>query len=252
MLSINSFELKPSYDGLILQWVIDATKEYTFDIKRSESPNEFNGSIISGNQIEDPSQFKDVEVRHGQKNRVWHYQLMVSENGSQETKVVSIQPEKLRISRVILEKQARILRQQFGGRTIRVFIRKTIGPKCKCWDDRRSRRIKSNCEICYGTGIVGGYYASIEAQASFFPSPMIENIGKFGIQTQNIPMLWLSDFPELKSGQNSGDVIYDTIDKKHLKVLKVEKASLHKVLTQKMQLKELRKEDIESSLGLAA
>jgi hypothetical protein len=251
MLSINQFDLKNSYAGSALSWAIDATASYEFTVKRSEAPSEFpSPALLSGDQVSDPSQYKDIYTRPGQKNRVWHYRLSVVEGGASEHRDVSSQGEAMAISRVILEKQATMLKPIFGGRLIRIYIRKTIGPRCsKCWDDRRSRRTKSNCTECYNTGITGGYYAAIEAQASFFPSPMMEQVGKFGVQVQNVPMLWISDFPEIKGGQESGDVVFDTMDRKYFRVQRVEKALLHQALTQKMILKQLRSQDIETSLG---
>lgn len=251
MLSINQFDLRDSYQGSALQWAIDASADYQFNVRRSEAPGKFSAAaLLSGDQVSDPSQFKDIYTRPGQKNRVWHYRLSATEGGSSAHLDVSSQGEAMTISRVILEKQATALKPIFGGRLIRVYIRKTIGPRCSvCWDERRARRTKSNCTECYNTGITGGYYSAIEARASFFPSPLMEQVGKFGVQVQNVPMLWISDFPEIKGGQESGDIVFDTMDRKYFRVQRVEKAFLHQALTQKMILKQLRSQDIETSLG---
>jgi len=253
MLAIKSFTISPSFDGLILQWQIDATAKYNFEIVRSESPV-FGSSAISvltGTELTDPSQRKDEETRVAQDNRIWYYRVTVTEDNATVDKVVSIQPTNLTISRVILEKQATALKPVFGGRAVTLFIRKTIGPLCpNCWDDRRQRKTKSNCDVCYETGIVGGYYSGITVQASKFPVPMIEKLDKFGIANKNMPMMWTSNYPELKSGENTGDVLFDTVDKRHYKLTQVEKSELQGCLTQRMSLMELSPESIECALGV--
>jgi hypothetical protein len=48
-----------------------------------------------------------------------------------------------------------------GGERVKVFIRKTSGDKCWCGRDPRTieydKQPDSRCEICFGTGFVGGY-----------------------------------------------------------------------------------------------
>jgi hypothetical protein len=48
-----------------------------------------------------------------------------------------------------------------GGERVKVFIKKTSGEKCFCCRDARtldySKQPNSRCELCFGTGFVGGY-----------------------------------------------------------------------------------------------
>lgn len=43
-----------------------------------------------------------------------------------------------------------------GGERVKVFIRKTVGPRCGCYSES-NKQPSSTCEVCYGTGILGGY-----------------------------------------------------------------------------------------------
>jgi len=43
-----------------------------------------------------------------------------------------------------------------GGERVKVFIRRDVGPKCGCSSDLH-KQPSSDCLVCYGTGIVGGY-----------------------------------------------------------------------------------------------
>ncbi len=43
-----------------------------------------------------------------------------------------------------------------GGEAVRVFLRKNVGAPCRCFNDTHGQPL-SDCLVCYGTGIVGGY-----------------------------------------------------------------------------------------------
>ncbi len=43
-----------------------------------------------------------------------------------------------------------------GAETVKLFIRRAVGPKCGCNSDIH-RQPKSDCLVCYATGIIGGY-----------------------------------------------------------------------------------------------
>lgn len=45
-----------------------------------------------------------------------------------------------------------------GGERVKLFIRKSVGPRCPCIPaTNHHKQAVSDCKICYGTGIVGGY-----------------------------------------------------------------------------------------------
>jgi hypothetical protein len=43
-----------------------------------------------------------------------------------------------------------------GGERVKVFIRKYLGPRCGCYSEA-NRQPASDCLVCYGTSIIGGY-----------------------------------------------------------------------------------------------
>ena len=45
---------------------------------------------------------------------------------------------------------------QQSGERVQVFLRKTVGQRCGCYSATHKQAL-SDCVICYGTGIVGGY-----------------------------------------------------------------------------------------------
>jgi hypothetical protein len=58
------------------------------------------------------------------------------------------------IWREAVRRNAWILDQ--GGERVLVFLRRWLGSKCSCYD-YDMEQAKATCEICYGTGVVGGY-----------------------------------------------------------------------------------------------
>lgn len=43
-----------------------------------------------------------------------------------------------------------------GGERVKAFIRKSVGSKCGCFSEA-NRQSASDCLVCFGTGIIGGY-----------------------------------------------------------------------------------------------
>lgn len=46
---------------------------------------------------------------------------------------------------------------KMDGELFDLYKRKLEGEHCSCWDDERGSASNPNCDICYGTGFVGGY-----------------------------------------------------------------------------------------------
>lgn len=72
----------------------------------------------------------------------------VSTNSYEVEKRDYIWNEAVRRNRWILEQ---------GGERVKVFLRKNVGPACRCIPDDYHKQATNDCLICYGTGIVGGY-----------------------------------------------------------------------------------------------
>ena len=68
-------------------------------------------------------------------------------NNREVEKLDYIWREAIRRNKFILEQ---------GGERVKAFIRKTVGPKCGCYSES-NKQPASDCEVCYGTGILGGY-----------------------------------------------------------------------------------------------
>lgn len=64
-----------------------------------------------------------------------------------------------------------ILLRKGNGRQILLIKRRHWGTRCdQCYDLKTGKSVKKNCDNCYGTTFVGGYFAPIEMWASLKPS----------------------------------------------------------------------------------
>lgn len=51
---------------------------------------------------------------------------------------------------------------QEGGERVRIFLRKNVGVACVCVPDDYHHQAQSDCLLCFGTGIMGGYEGPYE------------------------------------------------------------------------------------------
>ena len=51
---------------------------------------------------------------------------------------------------------------QQGGERVQVFIRKLLGHPCPCLPDGHHKQPQSDCRICFGTSVIGGYEGPYE------------------------------------------------------------------------------------------
>ncbi len=75
-------------------------------------------------------------------------------NSMEIEKLDYIWREAVRRNRWILEQ---------GGERVKIFIRKVVGVPCPCIQDEYHKQPLNDCNICYGTSIVGGYEGPYDA-----------------------------------------------------------------------------------------
>jgi hypothetical protein len=88
---------------------------------------------------------------------------------------------------------------QMTGQKVKWLQRKWDGEKCSCWDDVRQQS-DANCELCYGTGWVSGFYPAKEIYVSFANIAVKQLVlQEHGIKNIITPMNWTINFPILKN-----------------------------------------------------
>lgn len=70
------------------------------------------------------------------------------------------------------------------------YSRKYEGEKCKCYDETRGRASQGNCDICYGTGFVGGYSPQCQLLVRLVHVDESLNISKEYYQWNSSPSAW--------------------------------------------------------------
>ena len=96
--------------------------------------------------------------------------------------------EAIRRNRWILEQ---------GGERVKVFIRKFQGEQCACWGDREHRTARHDCDICYGTGIVGGFEGPYDLLIAPRDSERSINYEERGVHQEQTDAVWTGPSPRL-------------------------------------------------------
>ena len=90
------------------------------------------------------------------------------------------------------------LEKSFGNK-IFILPRKTWGPACLCTQNPRQLTSSSICNICYGTGIIGGYYSPILTRAEKQTTAKFLQNNIFTLEPNDV-VFKILNFPVCKTG----------------------------------------------------
>lgn len=77
-----------------------------------------------------------------------------------------------------------------------VYNRRRTGIPCPvCFDPVQKKRSVSNCQSCFGTNWVGGFYDPIDAWVDFTPNPKNALITQWGETQENMTRVLMANFP---------------------------------------------------------
>ena len=253
MLTIdNTFVNSFSKSFLQINWTIVPTIEdvalYSFTILRSNSPEGPFITVVEG--LTDQFAFKDTSVNLKSDWRKYFYRLKVVEISTPanfvETESFHQSYEIDVIAAEIIRRNNLILSNEFTGRPVFIFIKRTFGMRCKsCWDFVTKRRCESNCIECFDTGFTFGYFDSIVAQMNINPEHEKVQMQRFKMEVNNTAG-WLSNEPLL----SPGDVIVEG-DNKRWRVVDVRTTQRRRVvLHQTVRLSSVNNSDVEQLLKI--
>jgi hypothetical protein len=97
--------------------------------------------------------------------------------------------EAIRRNRWILEQ---------GGERVKIFIRKWLGPKCDSFDPLYGQS-HNNCEICYGSNIIGGYSGPYDAIVAPPEADKQIELMDMGLHIRYEWASWLTDWPLIQT-----------------------------------------------------
>ncbi|KYK22702.1 hypothetical protein AYK24_00310 [Thermoplasmatales archaeon SG8-52-4] len=174
-----------------IQWEVVPTHEdlnlFLLDVYRAEAPgalSEFDLvvsglSVLDGTYIDSGLQRMDYST-----NRQIYYYLNVLDTGTAETSLEGpyvMESEPDYASNEILRRYGIFFdNPRYQVRTFYVLKKRTWGNQCSCIDDVTQEPRNENCTICYGTGIVGGYFNPIAVRGMRSDKPSRQMINLFG------------------------------------------------------------------------
>jgi hypothetical protein len=222
--------------------------DYDFYVLRS-GDSEGGPFDVIGGPFRDTYHFRDINVSLIHKWRTYFYKIRVVKRSSGETKeygpVASQSPEPDLIAAEVIS-QEDVLFREFVGRRCWLFPVRTFGPRCSCWDQVLSRRVRTGHLPCFDTGFLGGFMSPIEFFAQIDPSAKSSTASPLGENQQVDTTGRTICFPLV----SPNDIIVEA-ENKRWKVIKVTPTQrLRSVLRQELQLHQIPPGDIEYELPL--
>ena len=200
-----------------------------------------------GGPLVDQYFFRDVKVNLLHKWRQYYYKLRVVDRrtgAAQEFGPTSSGEEAPDLIGSEIQRQEDVLFREFVGRRAYLFIARTFGPRCSCFDMTMGRITRSNHRPCFGTGWLGGYMRPIEVFVQVDPNP--KNFASTSLQTvqQSDTSGRMISFPPV----SPKDVLVE-VDNRRWRVISVRNTQrLRAVVRQELQLHEIPRGDIEYDL----
>lgn len=84
------------------------------------------------------------------------------------------------------------------GENFIYYLRKWSGRRCKCYDPIRQDTVDPNCQDCFGTTFIGGYYA-IRAVGRFVAAQETLTRKELGLEINSDPTGWTTIYPLVTS-----------------------------------------------------
>lgn len=146
--------------------------DYEFYVLRSGDSPEGPYTQIAG-PLRDQYILRDNQVSLLHKWRQYYYKIKVIHKPSGFTQefgptASSIPEPNLEAAEIIRAED--LLFRNFIGRKCWLFIARTFGPRCTCYDISLKRKIVSNHKPCFGLGFLGGYLPPIEIYLQIDPA----------------------------------------------------------------------------------
>lgn len=184
-ITVRSFDL----DHLDIFWRIGPVRgprgdethqifDYEFHVLRSGDSPEGPFEDISG-ALRDQYMIRDVQVSLLHKWRQYFYKIRVVHKPTGKTEdfgpVGSTQPARNLEAAEMIRLEDMYFRN-FVGRRCWLFIVRTFGPQCACYDFTLGRKTIANHRPCFGTGYLGGFLPPIEVFVQIDPPGKNHNV----------------------------------------------------------------------------
>jgi len=258
MIQITKFEVKGlSLDHLDLFWEISplagprgdephAIFDYDFYVLRSGDSPMGPYDQIAG-PLRDQYWLRDIQVSLLHKWRQYFYKIKIVHRptGEEETfgPSSSTTPEPDLIAAEIIRQEDLLFREVIGRRCW-LFIARTFGPRCSCYDVTMGRKTISAHLPCFGTGFLGGYMSPIETWVQIDPSGKTSSESSLQEMQPKDSSARMISFPPV----SPRDILVESENRRWKVISMTSTERLRSVVHQEFKIHEIPKGDIEYAL----
>lgn len=225
--SLSVVVLSTNPGRVLVNWELEPTaqdlRNLRFFVDRGESPEELVQISVEGIRANDISEFVDYTPNMLDLHKVYYYRVRAVEFiGSTPaqtfTSDVSTWDGNLDLVGIYVVEEHFFLHRYVAGVPAMIFKRRRDGAYCPdCWDAVMKRVTKSNCQTCYGTGKLAGFYPAYEAWMNFEPDPKAVQVADWGQRQISQTDIQFTNYPLL----TDGDIIVELKPNKVWKVSNV-------------------------------
>jgi hypothetical protein len=224
-----------------------------FFIDRGESPSEMRQLNAEPLTIGDLPEYVDFTANLKDLNKIYYYRVRAVEYEG-DTPVQTFTSKETTwdgdldlVGIYVVDEHLFAMRWVFGVPAM-VYKKRREGTNCpECWDQVLKRVTKSNCQTCYGTGRIGGFYPPIDVWMSFEPDPRVEQVTEWGKRQPTQTDIMFTNYPLL----NNDDVILELKPGRFWKVSNVRGPEKNRtVMLQFARLDAINPSDVEQRLDV--
>lgn len=222
--------------------------DYDFYVLRSGDSPMGPYEQIAG-PLRDQYMLRDMQVQLLHKWRQYFYKIKVVHRPTGKEELFgpssSDEPERDLVAAEII-RQEDILFREYTGRKCWLFISRTFGPKCTCWDPVLSRRTRSGHALCFDTGFLGGFMAPIEVFVQIDPQGKNVNATSLGELQPGDTAARMISFPPV----SPRDILVESENQRWRVVSVSNTERLRSVVHQELRIHAIPKGDIEYNIPL--
>lgn len=245
MLTIKNFIVYPcfSLDFLYLTFDIEDTTEnlnnYQFNIYRSEGSDDF--ILLDTDLTEFYYIDKTVNLYKSDITYVYKLEIKDKQNGQITYMTTQMQPKPDLYAQAIISSYEIYLKNVINQEML-LLKRKKSGQLCFCYDDIRKRSTVVDCQVCYNTTYIGGYYNPQKIYVNIItPKLIVEQFSPIEQVTENnILQLWTLGFPPI----SINDVLIDRLNNRYIVISCQQTYKNNYILRQQLQIQKIPQSNI--------
>ena len=237
---------------VLIRWALEPTaqnlRNLKFHVDRGESPTEYE-EIAGPLSAYGLYEYVDTTANLIDLNKVYYYRVRaVEDGGSVFTSQETTWDGNLDLVGLYVNEEHLFEMRWVDGVPALIYKKIHDGTYCtECWDNVLKRVTKSNCQVCYGTGRVGGYYPPYEAWMKFEPDPKLEQVVDWGRRQTGQTDILFTSYPLL----TPDDIIVELKPNRFWKVERVQYPEKNRtILLQAARLNAVSLSDIEYKIAV--